>query len=367
MRRVLAILAAGGVVAGVVGCGGDDGGGGGGGESSGGPSGKVVMMLPNTTTVRFVQHDGPRFVEAMKKLAPNVDVELVNADGDANKQLQQTESVLTQDAKAIVLVAADPNLASGILTKVDQAGIPLISYEHEAVGGPVTYQAMFDPYKVGVEQGRYAAEKLGKGQPKTVMRLYGNKGDNYTTQDLKGQNDQLKAAIDEGKIEVACEAYTPGWDPAKAQNLTEQCLTKTGNKLDAIIAMNDGTASGAIAALEGQKLAGDIPVYGGQDANLEAVQYILSGQQASTVLKPYGVLAEAAAKLTVAALEDKKPESGLVNATFDNQAEKVPAAFLPVESIDETNVQKVVDAGLYKWEEICKGAAAKSATCREQM
>jgi ABC-type xylose transport system substrate-binding protein len=356
---------------GVAGCGGSDKGGdnAAGGSSGGGgakASGTVVMLLPNTTTVRFVEHDAPAFQKSMKELAPDVQVKVLNAGGDANKQLQQAETAITQNAKAIVMAAADPNIAAGILAKADQAQIPVISYEHEAVNGPVTYQVMFDPYKVGVEQGRYAAEKLGSGGPKTVLRLYGNKGDNYTTQDLKGQNDQLKKAIDSGQIKVACEAFTPGWDPAKAQQLTEQCLTKTQNKIDAVIAMNDGTASGAIAALQGEKLQGKIPVYGGQDANLDALKYILAGWQGSTVLKNYPIEGKAAAELTIAALEGKKPKAGLVNGVFNNGAAKVPTAYLAVESIDAANMDKVVAAGLYTWKELCTGMAATSDTCKQK-
>lgn len=330
-------------------------------------SGTVVMMLPNTTTVRFVQHDGPSFVRAMKKYAPDMEVEVMNAEGDAAKQLQQTETALNKEPKAIVLTAAAPNLAAGILNKAQEAGVPLISYEHEAVGGPVTYQVMFDPRKVGEEQGRYAAEALGKGGTKKVARLYGNKGDNYTEQDLAGQNDHLQPLIDSGKLDVVCEANTPGWDPAEAQSIIEQCLTRTQNDLDAIIAMNDGTASGAVAALESQGLKGKVPVYGGQDANLEALQYILAGYQESTVLKPYPVLADAAARLVVSSVTGQAPPKGLVNGRFDNQAAKVPAAFLPVSSVDESNMETVVEAGLYKWQDICTGVAARSQVCRREM
>jgi D-xylose transport system substrate-binding protein len=363
--RLIASVVAGLALTGAA-CGGDEEGGAGSASAGGGASGKVVMMLPNTTTVRFVQHDAPAFVAAMKKHAPDVEVQVVNADGDANKQLQQVETALTQGANAIVLTAADPNLASGILTKASQADVPLISYEHEAIGGPVTYQVMFDPHAVGVEQGRYAAEQLEGGEKEVVLRLYGNKGDNYTNEDLRGQDEQLQPLIRDGQIEVACEAYTPGWDPARAQALTEQCLTKVGDRLDAVIAMNDGTASGAIAALQREGLEGEVPVYGGQDANLEALQYILAGWQESTVLKNYPVLADAAARLTVAALTGEKPSGDLVNGEFDNQAEKVPAAFLPVETVDEERMQRVVDVGLYTWDELCKGPAARSATCRER-
>jgi ABC-type xylose transport system substrate-binding protein len=366
MRRIGAVLCvAAASAAGVAGCGGSDSGdsGSGGAKQA---TGTVVMLLPNTTTVRFVQHDAPAFQQSMKELAPDVKVKVLNAGGDANKQLQQAETAITQNAKAVVLAAADPNIAAGILAKAQQAQVPVISYEHEAVNGHVTYQVMFDPFKVGVEQGKYAASKLDSGGAKTVMRLYGNKGDNYTTQDKKGQDQELKTAISEGQLEVACEAYTPGWDPAEAQQLVEQCLTKTHNRLDAVIAMNDGTAQGAIAALQGDKLEGQIPVYGGQDANLDALKYILAGWQESTVLKDYPVEGKAAAELTVAALKGTKPKAGLINGTFDNGAEKVPTAYLSVQSVDAKTMDRVIKAGLYTWKDLCTGIAKSSATCKKE-
>ena len=123
----------------------------------------------------------------------------------------------------------------------------------------------------------------------TVSRVYGNNGDNYTIQDLAGQNEKIQSLIDDGTVEVACEDYAAGWDPAAAQQLVEQCLTRTQNQIDAVLAMNDGTASGAIAALQSQGLAGQIPVYGGQDANLDALRYILQGLQTATVFKDYAL------------------------------------------------------------------------------
>jgi D-xylose transport system substrate-binding protein len=121
------------------------------------------------------------------------------------------------------------------------------------------------------------------------------------------------------------------------------------------MAMNDGTASGAIAALEGQSLSGKVPVYGGQDANLEALRFILEGKQAATVFKNYALEGQAAAELVVAALTGNEPEADLINGEFDNNAEQVPTAYLDVESIDASNIQTVVDAGLYTKEQLCEG------------
>ena len=79
---------------------------------------------------------------------------------------------------------------------------------------------------------------------------------------FQGSMEVLKPAIDSGKIKNVGEAYTDGWLPANAQRNMEQFLTKNNNKVDAVIAANDGTAGGAIAALAAQGLAGSVPVSG---------------------------------------------------------------------------------------------------------
>jgi ABC-type xylose transport system substrate-binding protein len=321
-------------------------------------SGTVTFLLPNTTTTRFVEHDAPAFVAAMKELAPNVTVDIQNAEGQSDKQLAQAETAINSGTKAIVLTAADPSLSGAVLQKAADANIPVIGYEHEALDGPVFTQVIFDPYKVGVAQGEYFAQNLppaGADGVITIGRVYGNNGDNYTTKDLEGQDSEIKPLIESGKIEVACEDYATGWDPAAAQQLTEQCLTKTQNNIDAVVAMNDGTASGAIAALQGQGLAGKIPVYGGQDANLDALRFILTGDQTSTVFKDYALEGETAAKITAAAISGGQPPSDLINGTFDNNAMAAPAANLDVKSVDITTMQTVIDAGLYTKDQLCQG------------
>ncbi len=320
-------------------------------------TGSVTFLLPNTTTTRFIQHDSPAFVAAMKELAPGVTVDVQNAEGKSDQQLTQAESAINAGAKALVLVAADPSLSGAVLQKAAEANIPVIGYEHEALDGPLYAQVIFDPKKVGEAQGQYFADHLpaGKDGVVTIGRVYGNNGDNYTIQDQAGQNEKIQSLIDSGKVKVACEDYAAGWDPAAAQQLVEQCLTKTQNEIDAVLAMNDGTASGAIAALTGQGLAGQIPVYGGQDANLDALKFILQGQQTDTVFKNYALEGQTAAQVVIAALEGKEPPASVINATFDNKAVQAPAAYLDVQSIDADNMQVVIDAGLYTKDEICDG------------
>lgn len=343
-------------------CGGD---GAGGGDAGGGKT--VYMLLPNTTTVRFVTQDGPLFKKAMEQLEPGVKVVIQNAENDPQKQVQQVETAVSGGANAIVLVAADPYIAGGALQQAAKAKVPVLLYDHDARGGDAAAQVVFDSLSVGQNQGKDAAAVLTKTDaPKTIARIFGNQGDFGTTQYKKGQDQELQPLIDSGKVKVACETYTPNWDPAKAQAEMEQCLTKTNNKIDAVVVMNDGTAGGVIAALKAQNLAGKVPVIGGQDADVQALQYILLGFQYNTVYKPFKLQAEKAAELTKQLLTTGKIDPALTPETVDNGFMKpgVPAAFLPVQNITIDNVDTVVKDGVWTWQQICTGAAAATDTCK---
>src|SRR3954453_12742701 len=131
----------------------------GGGAASGGGSGKkVYMLLPNTTTVRFVTQDGPKFKAAMERALPGTQVTIQNAEGDPSKQVQQVETAISGGANAIVLVAADPFIAGGALQKAQQAKVPVLLYDHDARGGQAIAQVVFDSLSVGQNQGRDAAK-----------------------------------------------------------------------------------------------------------------------------------------------------------------------------------------------------------------
>ncbi|MFI9759835.1 sugar ABC transporter substrate-binding protein [Streptomyces sp. NPDC051963] len=345
----------------------------GGGSGSAGGDGKTVyMLLPNTTTVRFTTQDGPDFKAAMQKAMPDAKVVIQNAENDPQKQVQQVETAISGGAAAIVLIAADPYIAGGALQKASVAKVPVLLYDHDARGGEAAAQVVFDSLSVGQNQGKDAAKLLAEGttaKPKVIARIYGNQGDFGTTQYKKGQDQYIKPLVTAGKVKVACETYTPNWDPAKAQSEMEQCLTKTGNKIDAVVVMNDGTAGGAIAALKAQSLTGKVPVIGGQDADLQAVQYILLGYQYSTVYKPFKLQASKAAELTVQLLKTGKINKSDIDIYVDNGFMKpgVPAAFLPVQDLHADTVSTLVKDGVWTWKQICTGPTAATETCKKEM
>jgi len=357
MKRILACTGAALVLASTLTACGSDGSSGseGGGDGDGAT---VFMLLPNTTTTRFEARDAPLFEEAMAELSPDTSVEVRNAEGDPDKQQEQVEDALTQGASVIVLVAADANLASGALAAAEAAKVPVVLYDHDARDGKAEAQVVFDSLAVGQEQGKQAAAKLEAmpGDGLQVARIMGNPGEYGTEQYTKGQDEFLQPLIDSGKIEVVCEQNITNWDPVEGQAFMDDCLTKQNNDLDMIVSMNDGLAGAAIASLTTQDLQGQIPVTGGQDANVEALQNIIRGYQTNTIMKDLALEAKAAAEVTASIVAGDGVPEALVNGEIDNGAMQIPAVFLPVENITIDNIQAVVDAGVWTWEEICEGA-----------
>ncbi|MGY2701429.1 substrate-binding domain-containing protein [Nocardioides sp. HB32] len=356
-------------------CGGDDGDSDGG-SSSGGKQ-LVYFMAPNTTPTRYIEQDGPDFKKALEALDPDIEVKFVNGGGDSATQLSQANAAISAGAKALVVVAADPNTSAGLLQAAGAANVPVIGYENPPLNGPMYAQVIFDPYKVGLQQGEYFKSQVDAGAfgdgTVDLARQYGNKGDVYTTEMLRGQNEVLQPLIDDGTVQVVCEDYIKDWAPDNAQQAAEQCLTKTQNQIDVFLGFYDGNASGIIAALQGKSV--EIPVYGGQNPELTGLQYMLTGDQQDDVLKAFSVEADAAAKIALAAINGEDPPSDLVKDSVNNGTDDIPTAKLDTTLIHLEDgkdpgevVQQAVDLGIFTWEQICDGGpAADTPTCKAKV
>jgi D-xylose transport system substrate-binding protein len=319
---------------------------------------KVYFLLPNSTTIRFTTRDAPLYVAALKKLTPNAQVIVQNGEGDQARQQRLVEDAVSQGAKVIVLTASDSNLAAGSLDAAHKAGVPVILYDHDAIGGPAEVQVVFDSLAVGEAQGKRAADLITamKKLVVNVARIKGNQGEYGTTQYEAGQNKYLDPLIKSGAVKVVCEQYTENWDPVKAQAFAEDCLTKQNGAVDVFLGMNDGTTGGAVAALITQGYEpGQVLVTGGQDATVEALRFIVQGWQDDSVFKDLKTEAEKAAEITASLLNGKGVPKDLINGNVDNKFAKIPASFLPVENVTVDNLGDVVKAGVWTWADVCKG------------
>src|SRR5437879_11729681 len=95
----------------------------------------------------------------------------------------------------------------------------------------------------------------------------------------------LKPLVDRSDIKIVSDTWTKDWDPSQAYAHMSAALDSTKGNIVAVVASNDGTAGGAIQALEDHKLAGKVLV-SGQDADLAAIIRILDGTPTMTVYQP---------------------------------------------------------------------------------
>jgi D-xylose transport system substrate-binding protein len=155
---------------------------------------------------------------------------------------------------------------------------------------------------------------------------------------LEGQKKALKPFVDRGDIKIVAEVWCPDWKPLEAYTRVTDVIAKNHGQIDAIVASNDGTAGGAVQALEENKLDGKVAV-SGQDADLAAIIRILKGTQTMTVYKPLASLASQAAEAAVALANGQPPKS---TGSISNGKRSVPAIFGPVIAVNKLNVNSTV-------------------------
>lgn len=146
----------------------------------------------------------------------------------------------------------------------------------------------------------------------------------------------------------------------------EQFLTANNNKVDAVVASNDGTAGGAIAALDAQGLAGSVPV-SGQDGDKAALNRIALGTQTVSVWKDSRELGQRAAEiaLDLAGGKDMSKIDGAQAFKGGPKGVEMQSVFLKPLAITKENLNVVIDAGWISKAEACQGVKADSvAACK---
>ncbi len=307
----------------------------------------VIGLSLDTLKEERWQRDRDTFIEEAKKLGATVIVQSANSDD--TRQVRDVESLISRNVDVLVIVPHNGAAMTRAVKSANDAKIPVIAYDRLILNASIDYYLTFDNVKVGEAQASYAAARLPKDRPARIVRIYGAPTDNNAKLFKQGQDNILEPLIKAGKIQVVHEDWALDWKPENAKKIMNAAVTKAGRAIDAVVVSNDGTAGGAIQALQEDALAGKVLVTG-QDADLAACQRILRGTQAMTVYKPLKNLAALAARVAVDVAKGRKPAT---SATLDNGAKKVPSIFEQVISVDKDNLMSTVVAdGFHKAAEL---------------
>jgi D-xylose transport system substrate-binding protein len=282
--------------------------------------------------------DRDYFVEAATKLGAKVSVQ--SADASEARQIAQIENMISRGMDVIVIVPFNSKALTNVVAEAKRAGIKVLSYDRLILDADVDAYISFDNHKVGEMQAQGVLSARPKGN---YFLLGGSPTDNNAKMLREGQMKVLQPAIDRGDIKVVGSQWVPEWNPSTALSIMENALTANANKIDAVVASNDGTAGGAIQALAAQRLAGKVPI-SGQDADLAAVKRVIAGTQTMTVYKPLKQIATSAAQLAVDLAKGNKPA---YNSQYDNGRKKVDTVLLQPTVLTKSNIDLVVKDGLY--------------------
>lgn len=269
---------------------------------------KIAFLMPDEASTRYEQHDRPGFVAEMKKLCASCQVLYQNADADASKQQQQFNSAISQGAKAIVIDPVDSTAAASLVKQAQSQGIKVIAYDRPIPSAKADYYVSFDNEAIGKSISESLVQHLkATNVPTTtggLLEVNGSPTDAAAGLIKKGIHEGLAT----GGYKTLAEYDTPNWDPAKAQQWVSGQISRFGKKIVGVVAANDGTGGGAIAAL---KAAGvnPVPPVTGNDATIAGLQLIIAGDQYNTISKPSEIVAGAAAQVAVSLIEGKTPKA----------------------------------------------------------
>jgi D-xylose transport system substrate-binding protein len=293
---------------------------------------KIGLLMDTLQEERW-QRDRDLFLERARELDAEVLVE--SAERDDARQLELANAMLDQGVKVLVVVPHHAEAAARIVEAAKARDVPVIAYDRLIRDADVDLYISYDNLKIGQMQAQYLRNRASKG---SFILLGGAKTDYNAILIREGQLEALEDAIKRREIRVVADPWTPDWQASEAMKLTEAALTRAGNRVAAVVASNDITAGGAIAALEKHGLAGKVLV-SGQDADLEAVRRIVQGTQAMTVYKPLRPLARGAANAAVQMAKGEKAEG---TSTIDNGKKEVQALLLQPIIVDNRLVDQII-------------------------
>lgn len=280
-----------------------------------------------------------------------------SADGDEQKQVTQSENLITQGIDVLIIFPQNGELTAPVVKSAHDAGVKVVAIDRIIKNSDLDFFITYDAYTIGTIQGEYVTKLIDHGN---WIMIAGAPQDPNAALIRKGQMSFVQPLIDKGKVKVVLDQAANYWNPSEALLYTEQGLTANKNNVQVVFTSNDGCAGAAIEALKEQGLAGKVPVPG-LDADLAATQRIVAGTQTMTVYRKLSIMDKAAASVAVmlARGEDAKTlKGGLTVEKKNNGKIDVPAIMLKGKdqmfAVDNSNMEEVVKDGWLKAADIYK-------------
>ena len=343
----------------------------------------VGVSWNNFQQPRWAAHDEPN----LKKTVEDGGGKYISADANlsAEQQLTDVDTLISQGAKVLILLAQDNKAILPALQKAKDAGVPVIAYDRLIEDASILY-ITFDNVLVGKAEAEAVLAKVPTGN---YVLIKGDPGDpNASTFLPQGWDEAgLKAKVDAGDITILNGpdgTFTDAWKTEKAQQNMEAIIDKAvadGTPIDAILAENDSTALGVVGALTAKSYG--FPPLSGQDGDPANLNNVALGKQYVDVFKNANELGKTAGAAALelckgTAMASLTLPSGLIDASVAPVAglsakpfttpdgTSVQSFILQPTPLTAENLQVAIDAGQITKEDLCKGVdpATGPAACK---
>jgi D-xylose transport system substrate-binding protein len=276
-------------------------------------------------------------LESFQQRAKQLGAEVVSSDANGNDdlQFQQVKDMIGAGIQVLVFFPRDTARAGRMVDAAKAAHVKVISYDRLVQNSDIDLYVSFDRVAIATMQAEYLVQHAPKGN---YVLIAGSPRDEGAKILHDVQIKVLQPYIDRGDIHVIADSYTKDWLPTEAYFSMLSAIDSSKGDIAAVLASNDGMASGAIQALREHNLAGKILV-SGQDADLAAIISIVQGAQAMTVYKPIIYEAAAAAEQAVHLAKNEKARAG---GTVNNGKINVPAILLKPVLVTKDNIKSTV-------------------------
>lgn len=272
------------------------------------------------------------------------------ADNDADRQIQQLQSLAAQGVDAIWVGAHDASMLGPVLTEIAEMGIPVVSQTRLPVDCPVAYHCNTDNTLLGQLHSQYIVDTLGITSGNFVIL----KGDARQITDVPqiyaGMMTDIQQYVDSGDINIVLEQNCEDRKAEEAMKHAESALTLADNDIDVFMCMNDSIASGVISVLEQKGLAGKVVVTG-MDSEGAALKRVMEGTQSMTIYKDITQMVQELANSCLAAKLNVKPHIE-PNYNTNNGYGNIPTISMGASVITKDNMAEVLEGSYIDLDEV---------------
>ncbi len=184
-------------------------------------------------------------VEELKKQGLVSKLVVTDAQGDANTQIQQIQSMIDSNVDAIILIAGSSSAPARVLADACAKGVAIINFDSLVDTDQVTAKINTDSSQWGASAANFLIDAIG-GKGKIIV-LNGPAGISVSDDRRKGAEPALKAHPD---VTILAETNT-AYNVAPAQEAVTNLLF-AHPEIDGVLSLGGALSAGSVLAFDKQ-------------------------------------------------------------------------------------------------------------------